>query len=212
MNQILIDVSPPTKRRRTPMITQMMTEYTMIKFGNEPFLNYTGGYYVGNYYIVEGTPYTEVKYREHGYNKSKRFLTTEQAHNFAKGIRFVREEKKTSVYSYCPLEPRKPITKRKLGYRKLYEQHYNTKIGKDNQIHHINHINNDNNPSNLIEVTKEQHDWLHLPVNDDLRHCTRDEIIGHLAKFNEDSEYPDGRIHKHRYALDPVYYYRRTLL
>jgi hypothetical protein len=56
----------------------------------------------------------------------------------------------------------------KLNYRNVYEKHYGVKIDKGNQIHHIdlNRLNND--PSNLIEVTQEEHTWIH----------TRPELFG----------------------------------
>lgn len=47
------------------------------------------------------------------------------------------------------------------NYRRLYERHYGVVIGENNQIHHIdaNRLNND--PSNLLEVTPEEHVWIH---------------------------------------------------
>jgi hypothetical protein len=55
-----------------------------------------------------------------------------------------------------------------LNYRRLYERHYKVKIGKGNHIHHIDGNRENNNPYNLLEVSQEEHTWIH----------TKPELIG----------------------------------
>lgn len=69
-------------------------------------------------------------------------------------------------------------------YTKIYEDHYGVQVKKGNVIHHIDWDGSNNDPSNLIEVTREEHGWLHRTLQYELRNCLRDEIIDILRKRN----------------------------
>lgn len=46
-------------------------------------------------------------------------------------------------------------------YRNLYQKHHNVRVKRGNYIHHIDWNRENNVVDNLIEVTKEEHKWLH---------------------------------------------------
>jgi hypothetical protein len=62
------------------------------------------------------------------------------------------------------------------NHRKKYEDELNVKVTKGNDIHHIdwNFLNDD--IDNLIEVTKDEHKWLHKHENKCLMTLTRDQM------------------------------------
>jgi len=60
-------------------------------------------------------------------------------------------------------------------HRKIYESHFG-KILKGNEIHHINHNHYNDSIDNLMEVTREEHKFLHRKVNAYLKDKTREEI------------------------------------
>jgi hypothetical protein len=179
------------------------------KHGDDPIITYNDGYdYNGyNVYRNEKTGYTEIRYRIDGHNKIKPFITEDRA------IKYIDDKLP------CRLLPSNTNCTPKQNtdeyytedrdskyYRKLYESHYNVKIKEGNHIHHIDGDYTNNNPTNLIEVTPEEHGWLHSDKQYSLRKCPREEIIIHLQKWKEDKHYPNGYVHKHPYADDQYYY------
>jgi len=62
------------------------------------------------------------------------------------------------------------------NHRKIYEEGLGVKIKKGNQIHHIDWNNMNDDLGNLIEVTKREHKWLHLPKNRYLQDYSREEL------------------------------------
>lgn len=69
----------------------------------------------------------------------------------------------------------------KLNYRIVYEKHYGVKIADGNQIHHIDADRLNNDPSNLIEVTQEEHTWIH--TKPELIGISRDKLIEELNNW-----------------------------
>jgi hypothetical protein len=69
----------------------------------------------------------------------------------------------------------------KLNYRIVYEKHYGVKIAEGNQIHHIDADRLNNDASNLIEVTQEEHTWIH--TRPDLIGISRDKLIEELNNW-----------------------------
>jgi hypothetical protein len=61
--------------------------------------------------------------------------------------------------------------------RRDYEKYYNVKITKGNQLHHIDWDWKNNNISNLIEVTKIQHRWLHRANSIKYKDLSKEELI-----------------------------------
>jgi hypothetical protein len=61
------------------------------------------------------------------------------------------------------------------NHRKIFESHFG-KILKGNEIHHINHNHYNDSVDNLMEVTREEHKFLHRKVNEYLKDKTREEI------------------------------------
>ena len=49
-----------------------------------------------------------------------------------------------------------------MDYRKIYEEHYNTKILPDYDIHHMDHDHYNNNPFNLVALPKSLHRSYHF--------------------------------------------------
>jgi len=70
-------------------------------------------------------------------------------------------------------------------YKKIYEDFYNVKIKKGNAVHHIDWDSTNNDPSNLIEVTRKQHGWLHRLNNYKLKEYTRKQLIEYLNKIKK---------------------------
>ena len=179
------------------------------KKGNDPIITYNDGYEYKGYNVCrnEKTGYTEIRYRENGYNRIKPFITEDNAINYID-----KKSPDRSLPNETNWTP-KQITdeyyredRNSTYYRKLYESHYNVKIKEGNHIHHIDGDYKNNNPSNLIEVTVEEHGWLHSEKQFCLRECPREEIVIHLQKWKEDKHYPNGYIHKHPYADNENYY------
>lgn len=61
------------------------------------------------------------------------------------------------------------------NHRKIYESHFG-KITKGNEIHHIDHNHYNDNINNLMEVTRNEHKFLHRKVNEYLKDKTREEL------------------------------------
>ena len=61
------------------------------------------------------------------------------------------------------------------NHRKIYESHFG-KILKGNEIHHIDHNHYNDSIDNLMEVTREEHKFLHRKINLYLKDKTREEI------------------------------------
>ena len=192
----------------------MRFSYNQIKHipdkpGDDSIITYNDGYdYKGyNVYQNEKTGYTEIRYRDNGHNKIKPFineeLTIKYIDNKSKLNRMVISNKSIEdVTDEYYREQRKSDY-----YRRIYENHYNVVIKEGNHIHHIDHDYRNNNPSNLIEVTVEEHGWLHRDKQQySLRNCPREEILIHLQKWKEDKHYPNGYIHTHPYESNQDYY------
>lgn len=182
------------------------------KPGNDPIITYNDGYEYNGYnvYKNEKTGYTEIRYRDNGYNRIKPFISEELA------IKYVDNKNK---YKFNDKElpntpPVKKVTdeyytneRKSRYYRGIYESHYNVVIKEGNEIHHIDHDYSNNHPSNLIEVTVKEHGWLHQDKQKyALRNCPREEIFIHLQKWKEDRHYPNGYVHSHPYGDDDYYY------
>lgn len=63
------------------------------------------------------------------------------------------------------------------NHRRIYEEGMGVKITKGNDVHHIDWNPLNDILTNLIEVTKEQHKWLHKYENRHLRKCSKEELI-----------------------------------
>jgi hypothetical protein len=178
------------------------------KSGNEPIITHNDGYDHNGYnvYKNEKTGYTEIRYRDNGFNRIKTFISEEMA------IKYIDKSK--------PKEYNRTITsivkdtdefyreeRKSEYYRGIYESHYKVAIKEGNYIHHIDGDYRNNHPSNLIEVTTEEHGWLHSGKQEyGLRNCPREEILIHIQKWKEDRHYPNGYIHSHPYGDDDYYY------
>jgi len=59
-------------------------------------------------------------------------------------------------------------------HRLVFELANNTKLRKDQHVHHINHIRSDNRPENLVALTRTEHALLHAHENGfhlGINHC-----------------------------------------
>ena len=65
---------------------------------------------------------------------------------------------------------------REINHRKIYERELGVKIKKGNKIHHIDWNSLNDVIDNLIEVTHNQHCWLHRKKNEYLKTYSRDQI------------------------------------
>ena len=70
----------------------------------------------------------------------------------------------------------------KINHKKIYEEGMGVKVKKGNHIHHIDGFHLNDNLDNLIELTPEEHKWLHLSKNRYLQIYSREELRSLLNK------------------------------
>jgi len=85
------------------------------------------------------------------------------------------------------LKGKRPKPK-EINHRKIYEREMGRKIKKGNKIHHIDWNNLNDHIDNLIEVTHDEHVWLHRKENEYLKTYSKKEIRKILNGYNKSDD------------------------
>jgi hypothetical protein len=92
-----------------------------------------------------------------------------------------RKNQRTNVSDYGGIRPNST-------YRLTYQKHHDVRVKRGNYVHHIDWDRRNNHIDNLIEVTTEEHKWLHHSERLDLRKLKYNELKVILDKRNPNRE------------------------